>query len=398
VSLQSCSGIVQRLGGAFKYEPEEMENQISSGAKQLIEKSLQGSEGNELIDYHTHVIGLGTDCKDCFVHPDLRKFSSPLQRLKFDIYMNASGIKNPEKADQEYVDRLVRLNRSIDKPVKSAILAFDKHFNVDGSENLEKTQFYVPNSYVYQLSQKYPDIFIPVISVHPYRLDAVEELERWAKKGVKIVKWLPNAMGIDPSHPQTAAIYRKMKQYNMMLLAHAGHEKAVNAEEDQKLGNPLLLRAPLNQGVRVIMAHCASLGKCADLDNPSNQEIACFDLFLRMMDEERYEGLLYGDISAMLQYNRLPGPMMEILSRPDLHSRLVNGTDYPLVAINALIRTSDLEKDGFITTREREYLNEIYDYNPLLFELVLKRTIKLPGTEQQLSPSIFFRDLLTVNK
>jgi mannonate dehydratase len=146
------------------------------------------------------------------------------------------------------------------------------------------------------------------------------------------------------------------------------------------------------------MAHCASLGECTDLDNPSNQEISCFDLFLRMMDEERYEGLLYGDISAMLQYNRLPGPMMEILSRPDLHSRLVNGTDYPLVAINALIRTSDLEKDGFITTKEREYLNEIYDYNPLLFEFVLKRTIKLPGTEQQLSASIFFRDLLTVNK
>lgn len=71
----------------------------------------------------------------------------------------------------------------------------------------------------------------------------------------------------------------------------------------------------------------------------------------------------------------------------------MNGTDYPLVTINALIRISDLVKNGFITSQERKYLNETYDYNPLLFEFVLKKTIKLPGTEQKLSPSIFSRNL-----
>ena len=179
----------------------------------------------------------------------------------------------------------------------------------------------------------------------------------------------------------------------MILLSHAGYEAAVNADEDQMLGNPLLLRAPLEHGVTVIMAHCASLGVCNDLDSPAKDEIPCFDLFLRMMGEQSYEGLLYGEISAMLQYNRLPVPLLEILKRPELHARLVNGTDYPLVAINALIRTGDLVKDGFITAQEREHLNEIYDYNPLLFEFVLKRTIKLPGTKQKLSPSIFSRNL-----
>jgi len=394
LSLQSCSGIAHKLGGAFKYEPEEMENNISPGARQLIEMSFEGSEGNDLIDYHAHILGLGTDCEDCFVHPRSYDFFSPIQRFKFDIYMNASGIENPENADQEYIDRLVRLIRAVDHPIKSAILAFDKNYNLDGSENLNKTEFYVPNDYVYHLSKEYPDIFIPVISVHPYRIDANEELARWAQKGVKIVKWLPNAMGIDPSHSQTEEFYRTMKRNDMILLTHVGHEKAVHAEEDQKLGNPLLLRTPLDHGVKVVMAHCASLGGCTDLDDPANEEIPCFDLFLRMMEEQKYEGLLYGDISAMLQYNRLPVPMREILSRPELHPRLVNGTDYPLVAINALIRTRDLVKDGFITEIERGYLNEIYDYNPLLFEFVLKRTITFPGTDQKLSSSIFFRNLL----
>lgn len=310
--------------------------------------------------------------------------------------MNASGIENPQKADQEYLDRLIRLIRGTKYPMKSAILAFDKHYNLDGSENLEKTEFYVPNSYIYELSKKYPDIFIPVISVHPYRLDALEELDWWGRKGARMVKWLPNAMGIDPSHPRTIEFYRTMKRYDMILLSHAGDEKAVHAEEDQKLGNPLLLRTPLDHGVKVIMAHGASLGICEDLDGaPGKPKVPCSDLFLKMMDEQKYEGLLYGEISAMLQHNRMPAPLKEILSRPKLQKRLVNGSDYPLVAVNVLIRTSELAQDGFITELERKDLNEIYDFNPLLFDFVLKRTIKLPGTEQKLPPSIFTRNLFS---
>jgi hypothetical protein len=34
-------------------------------------------------------------------------------------------------------------------------------------------------------------------------------------------------------------------------------------------------------------------------------------------------------------------------------------------------------------------LKEIYDYNPLLFDFVLKRTLKLPGTSRSLPASIF---------
>ena len=66
---------------------------------------------------------------------------------------------------------------------------------------------------------------------------------------------------------------------------------------------------------------------------------SCFDLFLRMMDEAKYVGLLFGEISAMLQFNRMPVPFATLLKRQDLHSRLVNGSDYPLPAINALIWT-----------------------------------------------------------
>jgi len=117
-----------------------------------------------------------------------------------------------------------------------------------------------------------------------------------------------------------------------------------------------------------------------------------FDLFLRLMSEKRYEGLLFADISAMTQYNRIGGPLTTMLQREDLHDRLVNGSDYPLPAVNLLIRTRALVQHGYITKDERAWLNEIYDYNPLLFDFVLKRTMKLPGTQRSLPAQVFMRN------
>jgi predicted TIM-barrel fold metal-dependent hydrolase len=312
-----------------------------------------------------------------------------LERLQFRIYVSATGVKNLASADDEYVSRLVRLARTGTPRGKFHILAFDKHYNPDGSVNLGKTTMYVPNDYVVMLAEKYSDVFTPVVSIHPYRTDALQELERWAKAGVRYLKWLPNAMGIDPANPVIEQFYQRMKEHRMILLSHAGEEQAVEAEEDQRLGNPLRLRKPLDLGVRVIIAHAASLGECDDLDSSEPRKANCFDLFLRMMDEQKHVGLLFGEISAMLQFNRMPEPLLVLLKRQDLHSRLVNGSDYPLPAINSLIWTRSMARDGFITAEERQALNEIYDYNPLLFDFVLKRTIRHPETKQKLAASVF---------
>jgi predicted TIM-barrel fold metal-dependent hydrolase len=269
------------------------------------------------------------------------------------------------------------------------LLAFDKHYRPDGSVNLEKTEFYTPNEYVFKLAEQRPDKFLANISVNPYRPDALGELEKWAARGARVVKWLPNAMGIDPSDARCDPFYAKMKQLDLILLSHGGEEKAVQAEEDQKLGNPLLLRRALDHGVKVIVAHCAGLGTNEDLDNRDRPKVHNFDLFMRLMDDKRYEGLVFGEISAMTQFNRLGKPLTTILEREDLHERLLNGSDYPLPAVNVLIRTRPLVKYGYITATEADSLKEIYSYNPLLFDFVLKRAIKLPGTQRRLPARLF---------
>lgn len=381
--------LIHFIAGAFKHRPEEMRSSLSTRAGDLVKRAFDDIDSGRLVDYHTHVAGLGKGNTGILVNPNLGSWKHPLGYLRFKVYMSAAAVTDVEQADSQMIERLVRLVSSIEHHGKHRLLAFDKHYNRDRTPNLSKTEFYVPNEYVFSLVGRYPDLFEPVISVHPYRADALEELERGARLGARIVKWLPNAMGIDPSDDYCEPFYRKMKELNLILLSHGGEEKAVEAEEDQKLGNPLLLRRALEAGVKVIVAHCAGLGDNEDLDDKHRRRLPNFDLFLRLMNEKRYEGLLYADISAMTQFNRSGNPLRTILQREDLHERLVNGSDYPLPAINILVRTRSLVKQGYITSEERASLNEIYHYNPLLFDFALKRTLKLPNTSRRLPASLF---------
>jgi predicted TIM-barrel fold metal-dependent hydrolase len=377
------------IGGAFSHGPQELVAKISQRASDLIKRAFEDVEPVRLVDHHVHVAGLGTNGSGAFVNAKMRTWSHPYHRLKFKVYMSSAGAEDERQADDQFFQRLIALVGNIPHHGKHRLLAFDKNYRPDGSVNLEKTEFYVPNEYVFRLAAEQPDKFVPNISVNPYRQDAIQELEKWAKRGARVVKWLPNAMGIDPSDPRCDPFYEKTKELDLILLSHGGEEKAVEAQEDQKLGNPLLLRRPLDHGVRVIVAHCAGLGTNEDLDSRDRQQVDNFDLFLRLMDEKRYEGLVFGEVSAMTQFNRLGKPLSTILAREDLHQRLVNGSDYPLPAVNVLIRTRPLVKYGYITNAEAGSLKEIYQYNPLLFDFVLKRIIRLPGTNRRLPASVF---------
>jgi predicted TIM-barrel fold metal-dependent hydrolase len=381
--------LLKHAGGAFTHRPEELKDRLSPRASDLVKAAFADVDPAHLVDYHTHVAGIGTGGTGNLVNPKMRTWKHPLHRLKFAVYLSAAGVEDMGRADDEFAARLVSLVRHMGAHGKHRLLAFDKNYNRDGTVNPAKTEFYVPNEYVFALAARHPDLFAPVISVHPYRGDAVDELTRWAGRGGRMVKWLPNAMGIDPSDETCDPFYRKMKELGLVLLSHGGEERAVEAEEDQRLGNPLLLRRALDHGVKTIVAHCAGLGYNEDLDDPAKKRTHNFHLFMRLVGDRRYDGLVFGDISAMTQFNRIGEPLSTVIGRADLHARLVNGSDYPLPAINLLIRTKPLLRAGYIDAQERASLREIYGFNPLLFDFVLKRCLKLPGTNRRLPASVF---------
>ena len=277
----SC--LVSYVGGAFRLGRTDLEKAISKDARKLLRAAYKGIDGKRLTDHHVHIVGMGTGGTGCEVNPELQSLLHPLKRLRYSVYLSACAIEDTEHADQQFIARLLDLTTAMKPAGRFQILAFDRHYNADGTVNAHKTEFHVPNAYVLGLASKHRQ-FEPVISIHPYRHDAVAALDKAAAGGnVRMVKWLPNAQGIDPADPRCDPFYRKMKELGLALLSHAGEEKAVEAEEDQKLGNPLRLRRPLDAGVKVIVAHCASLGEDVDLDDPDKKMVPSFDLFLRMM-------------------------------------------------------------------------------------------------------------------
>eukprot|EP01090_Pellita_catalonica_P016311 TRINITY_DN4630_c0_g1_i2.p2 TRINITY_DN4630_c0_g1~~TRINITY_DN4630_c0_g1_i2.p2 ORF type:complete len:349 (+),score=70.79 TRINITY_DN4630_c0_g1_i2:367-1413(+) len=270
------------------------------------------------------------------------------------------------------------------------LLAMDHCHTADGKADKPHTGLYVPNEYVYEIAQKYPDYFIPVVSIHPYRKDALEQLKKWHEKGVRLVKWLPNSQAINPSSKKCIPFYKALIEHKMVLLSHTGQEHSIDVGGlIQKYGNPLRLRVPLDLGVKVIAAHCASEGTDIDRDSKDNKRMSSFDLFIRMMDESKYDGLLFADISAVTAFKRLGHPLTTILNRTDLHHRLVFGSDYPVPAINFVVQTSALVRNRYITEEDRTALNEIYAINPLLFDLMTKLLIKSPDKGNRFSRKVF---------
>ena len=389
LTLVACVAAFKMAGGAFTQQPAAAKEGMSPAAKALIEAAFEGLPGRRYDDLHVHLLTLGTSAEEGFVNPVMQDPANPIAYAKYQLYLSASGIDDEAQADAQYFERLDDQAAHINGAPRLYLLAFDQRYRPDGSVDIEHSEFHTPNAYAFELARRDPARYEAVMSVHPYRADALEALERWAGQGGRLVKWLPNAMGIDPADPALDPYYDKMRALGLTLLTHAGEEQAVEAEADQALGNPLRLRRALDRGVKVIVAHCASLGEDEDLDDPARPRVSSFDLWLRLMEEPRYEGLVFGEISGTTQFNRLGRPLRELLSRAELHHRLVYASDYPLPGINALIRTWDLEQEGYLDSDERAALNEIYDYNPLLYDFVLKRTMHHPESGARFPAQVF---------
>ncbi|MBE2253944.1 MAG: amidohydrolase family protein [Myxococcus sp.] len=370
-----------RFGHARLARPAAPAGPLSSEAEALVARAWKGLDPSKVLDTHVHVVGLGAGGSGCTVGERMQSMANPAEYFKFSIYLGASGVTDLARADQQYVERLTALVSSQRPHGRLLLFAFDRAYDEGGRALPDDTEFFTPVEYVASLAQARPELFVPCASVHPYRLDALEALERAAALGCVAVKWLPNAMNIDPSSARCDAFYEALARLRLTLITHAGEEKAVHSEERQRLGNPLLLRRGLEHGVTTVVAHCASLGQNPDLDAPGNPWLDNFDLFLRLMREPKWKGLLFGETSALTLVNRVGRPLETVLRDASLQARLVNGSDYPLPAINALMQTRAIVKAGFLTEDERALLNEIDRHDPLLFDFVMKRTLRLRTAE-----------------
>ncbi len=267
------------------------------------------------------------------------------------------------------------------------MFAFEHAHDEHGVVQPGHTTFHVPDAWAAHVAQQHAERFGWVASIHPYRDDALSRLDQALAHGALAIKWLPSAMNIDLRDARCVPFYARLQLSRVPLIVHVGEEQAVPGAGRDDLGNPLLLRTPLEHGVRVIAAHCASLGSALDIDRRVPTRRPAFELFTRLMDEPDWRANLLGDVSALFQVNRSASTWRTVLAREDWHVRLLHGSDYPLPCIGVLVQLAPLVRAGVLDGRDIAALEALRAHNPLLFDLVLKRRVRWRGA--RLADAVF---------
>lgn len=352
----------------------------------LVQAAWRGLDSTKVWDTHVHAFGNGDSGSGLWFNPRMTKILRPVGYTQKAFYVNASCIdESPGKADKSFVERLLAQCRAMPPGFRVLLFGFDWARDDAGAPMEDRSTFHAPDEYVASLAASHPEHIEWVASIHPYDPRALDRLDAAAAQGARAVKWLPSAQNIDPADARCDRFYARLAALRMPLITHAGDERAVHGFGEH-LGNPLRLRRPLDAGVRVVVAHCASLGSGEDTDRGGKAMLPNFELFSRLMDEPRYRANLAGDISAITQGNRME-VVPALLARRDWQDRLLNGSDYPLPGVVPLIYLKAFAKQGLVDPAALEPLRKLRDGNVLMFDFVLKRSLAFNG--QAFAPAVF---------
>ena len=353
---------------------------------ELVQSAWEGIDPVLVWDSHSHLIGTGDSGSGIYVSPRTDSLLNPGQYARRLFFLNAGcAHEAKESVDRAYVERMRNLLDAMPRGPKLVLYAFERAYDEQGAPDLEHTIFHIPNEYARDVARSHPEYFEWVASIHPYRKDALDVLAQAKREGARGVKWLPSAMGIDPASPRCERFYSALKAADMPLISHAGLERAVLGREAHDFGNPLRLRRALDAGVRVVVAHCASMGEDRDLDRGQNGPLVdSFSLFARVF--EKYPNC-YGDLSAMTQVNRAGPALARVVEEEAWHARLLNGSDYPLPGVMPIFSVDYLVSLKMVEASAAPVLRDIRAHNPLLFDFVLKRHLR--SNRRALSKSVF---------
>ena len=369
------------LGASWLMNPCRAALPTGLAEHELVRAAWDGVDPAMVWDCHVHLAGTGDSDSGITMSERMLSPLNPVEYIQRLFYLNAGCAHDaPGEVDESYVARLDNLMAGMPPGVKLMLFAFDRAHDAEGRPRPDLTAFHVPDAYARRVAAAAPQRFEWVCSIHPYRPDCAEALEAAVAGGARAIKWLPPAMGIDPASPACDRFYDAAARLGLPLITHVGEEKAVHGAGRAEWGNPLRMRRALERGVRVVLAHCASIGEDVDLDRDENgPRVASFELFARLMGEARYEQLLFADISAITLRNRDLAVVRAIVEREDWHPRLLFGTDYPLPGILPLISPAQLAGAGMLAANTVPVLEEIREHNPILFDFVLKRHLTSRG-------------------
>ena len=201
----------------------------------------------------------------------------------------------------------------------AVVLAFDAVYDAEGNLDPANTHLYVTNDYVANLCRHHENLLFGA-SVHPYRGDAVAELERCIARRAVLLKWLPIVQNFNPADERCFGLYEVLAHHKLPLLCHTGGEKSLPSL-DPTVADPMLLEPALKRGVTVIAAHCGTRSAAGETDFLPN--------WIRLAREYEH---FYGDTAALNLPTRCYA-YKPLLDDEVLRSKLIHGSDWPILPV-----------------------------------------------------------------
>lgn len=269
--------------------------------------------GEKRIDAHIHLVGDGSSGSGCLM-------SRRLKRRPVAWYLCRS-VGLPRRllgtdGDRLFLETLLGFLNSALEIDHGLLLAMDRIYRDDGSPDDEQLELFVPNDYVLQIASREPRVLAGV-SIHPYRPDALDEVDRCAELGAAAVKWLPTSQNIDPADPRCRSFYQRLVDHGLPLICHTGPEHAFRVLRPD-LQDPRMLKPALEYGVNAVAAHCGL--------NILPWEPHCLDGLFEIL---RDFPTAWGDVSAF-SLPRRPGLVRRVVGDSEVVPRLIHGSDWPL--------------------------------------------------------------------
>jgi len=334
------------------------------------------------IDIHCHVIGNGKDItkvdNDVYLYAEDNQHwftrivanlvEEDLIRMETDL--NRDGIIST----YEYFELLYRLLSSSKEIDGVVLLALDAVYSPKtGILDEQKTDLWVSNRFlagkVEELNNRLEKEkierkkFFFGASVSPNRKDWESELAYViTQTDAVLIKWIPSAQHINLMDERHKYFYAALAARNIPLLCHVGPEYSFpEGIRQRNLDNYKYLEKPLEYGVTVIAAHCASPVF------PLIDENVMKDFYAFMKDANS-DGTVrvWADTSALSLSTRLPF-IPEILDT--FPSKwLVHGSDFP-IPIDSWPHLPYVTHD----TTPEEYIDICKTKNPFDRDIKIKR-------------------------
>ena len=273
------------------------------------------------IDIHTHLLNPGVRFDRLFDRVTVRFFA---RNLGADP---AALMARPWETYVEAMARAIRESRCVGK---ACLFGVDARLDERGREIDRDRTVCAMTTDVLAVARRYPDQFIPFLSVNPRRPDALALIDTLVDQGCRGAKFLQNYWGVDLNDERFIPYYAKLKQKGIPLIIHIGSEYSIRSFS--RYERIKMLDLPLATGVTVIAAHMG-LGRIDHRlhfwRNLSKDPEHFDEDYFRLLEMLQQHDNLYADVSAILVPLRARA-LRHLSQQTAVHGKLLFGTDYPV--------------------------------------------------------------------